>query len=66
VTITGTGLSAVTALKFGANPATSFTINSDTSITAVSPAGSVGSVYVVATTVGGNSVTSSANQFSYR
>ncbi|MGK8523576.1 IPT/TIG domain-containing protein [Nocardia asteroides] len=38
VVLTGTNLTGVTAVKFGAIPATSFTIDSATRITAVSPA----------------------------
>src|SRR4029077_6097929 len=64
VTITGTNLSGATAVKFGtANPA-SFTVNSDTSITAVSPSGT-GTVDVTVTTPGGNSSTTAVDQFSY-
>ncbi|MEU4341558.1 IPT/TIG domain-containing protein [Nocardia sp. NPDC023852] len=52
VTITGTGLTGATAVTFGATPATSFTVNSDTQITAVAPAG-IGAVLVTVTTAGG-------------
>jgi hypothetical protein len=38
VTITGTDLSGAAAVKFGSISASSFTVNSATSITAVSPA----------------------------
>jgi hypothetical protein len=38
VTITGTGFAGTTGVLFGATPATSFTVDSDTQITAVSPA----------------------------
>jgi hypothetical protein len=38
VTITGTGLSAVTAVLFGGTPAASLTVNSSTSLTVVAPA----------------------------
>ncbi|MEU6582437.1 IPT/TIG domain-containing protein [Nocardia sp. NPDC046763] len=54
VTITGLGLSGVTGVKFGATPATSFTIVSDTQITAVTPAGT-GTVAVTATSTAGAS-----------
>jgi hypothetical protein len=37
VTLTGTGFTYVTAVNFGGNPAASFSINSDTTITAISP-----------------------------
>ena len=40
VTVTGTALTGATAVKFGTTAATSFTVNSATSITATSPVGS--------------------------
>ncbi|MFF7943511.1 beta strand repeat-containing protein [Nocardia gamkensis] len=54
ITITGTNLTAATAVTFGASPATSFTVNSSTQITAVAPPGS-GTVQVTVTTPGGTS-----------
>ncbi|WP_280299848.1 beta strand repeat-containing protein, partial [Nocardia abscessus] len=54
VVLTGTGLTGATAVTFGATPATSFTVDSATQITAVAPAGT-GSVQVTVTTVGGTS-----------
>jgi methionine-rich copper-binding protein CopC len=65
VTITGTGFTGATAVDFGATPAPAFRVNSDTSITAGSPAGSVGTVDITVTTPGGTSATSAADQFSY-
>jgi hypothetical protein len=56
VTLTGTGLTGATAVTFGSNPATSYTVNSATQITAVTPAGT-GAVPVTVTTVGGTSNT---------
>ena len=70
VTITGThfqgfsGVGGVTAVKFGATDATSFTVSSDTSISAHSPAGT-GTVHVTVTNDGGTSATSTADQFTY-
>jgi hypothetical protein len=64
VTITGTALTGATAVAFGATAAASFSVDSDTSITATSPAGS-GTVHVTVMTPGGTSVTSSADQFTY-
>ncbi|MFF3754696.1 IPT/TIG domain-containing protein [Streptomyces sp. NPDC002018] len=52
VVLTGTGLSAATAVTFGGTPATSFTVNSATQITAIAPAGA-GAVPVTVTTPGG-------------
>ncbi|MBF5002610.1 IPT/TIG domain-containing protein, partial [Nocardia sp. BSTN01] len=42
-------------MNFGATPATSFTVNSATQITAVAPAGAAGTVTVTVTTTGGTS-----------
>jgi large repetitive protein len=47
VTVTGTGFSGATAIAFGATPATAFTVDSDTQITATVPAGAgTGPVHV--------------------
>ena len=64
VSITGTNLTGASAVKFGSNNASSYTVNSSISITATSPAGS-GTVDVTATTVGGTSATSGSDQFTY-
>ena len=53
VTITGTGFTSATAVDFGTMPATNFTVVSDNSITADSPAGT-GTVDVTVTTPGGH------------
>jgi len=65
VTITGTGLSGATAVNFGNTPATSFIVNSDTSITAISPSGPPGTVAVTVTTPGGTNSVSGATEFTY-
>ncbi|MGD7246808.1 putative Ig domain-containing protein [Ralstonia pseudosolanacearum] len=65
VAVTGTGFTGATAVKFGSTNAGSFTVNSATSITATSPAGSAGTVDLTVTTSGGTSATSSADQFTY-
>ncbi|WP_198165410.1 IPT/TIG domain-containing protein, partial [Nocardia fusca] len=52
VVVTGTGLSTASAVTFGGTPATSFTVDSDTQITAVAPAGT-GTVQLTVTTAGG-------------
>ncbi|UTO63652.1 IPT/TIG domain-containing protein [Streptomyces rapamycinicus NRRL 5491] len=54
VTLTGSGFTGVTAVRFGSTPASSFTVVSATQITAVAPPGS-GTVQVTATTPGGTS-----------
>jgi hypothetical protein len=64
VTITGTGLGSATAVNFGMN-AGSIVTDSPTSITAASPAGTVGTVDVTVTTAGGTSVTSSSDRYTY-
>nr|WP_269330170.1 IPT/TIG domain-containing protein [Kineosporia babensis] len=65
VTITGTGFTETSVVQFGSTPATSFTVNSDTSISAVAPARPAGAVDVTVTTPGGTSATSAADQFTY-
>jgi hypothetical protein len=64
VTITGTNLANAGSVKFGSNNAASYTVNSATSITAVSPPGA-GTVDVTVTTGGGTSATSEADRFTY-
>ena len=60
----GTGASNVSAVKFGASAATSYSVTSDTSITATSPAGSAGTVDVTVTTDGGSS-SGAADRYTY-
>jgi sugar lactone lactonase YvrE len=64
VTITGTRFTEVNAVKFGSTNATSFTVKSETSITAVAPAGT-GTVDVTVTTEAGTSAATTADQFTY-
>ncbi len=64
VTITGSNFTNTTSVSFGTTAAASFTITSDTQITAVSPAGN-GTVDVTVTTPGGISAVSTADQFTY-
>jgi hypothetical protein len=63
VTISGTGFSSATSVDFGLITAASFVVNSDNSITAVSPPEAAGTVDLTVTTAGGTSATSSADQF---
>jgi sugar lactone lactonase YvrE len=65
VTITGGNFLGASAVKFGASPAASFTVNSPTQITAVSPPGA-GAVDVTVTTQSGASTPSSADRFDYQ
>jgi hypothetical protein len=64
VTVSGTNLTGASEVAFGVNPATTFTVNSATSITAISPAGS-GTVDVTVVTAGGTSATNANDQFAY-
>jgi LPXTG-motif cell wall-anchored protein len=65
VTVTGTGFSGVTAVRFGAVAATAITVQSSTSLTATAPAGTGTLDVRVTTSAGGASATSAADQFSY-
>jgi alpha-tubulin suppressor-like RCC1 family protein len=64
VTITGIGLGDVTSVKFGSTDAASFTVNSDTSITAVSPPGT-GTVWVTVEDARGPSYAGGGTYFRY-
>jgi hypothetical protein len=64
VTITGTGLTGATAVKFGTENAAGFTVESDTVVKAESPtACTSGTVDVTVTTPSGTSPTSSVDHF---
>jgi alpha-tubulin suppressor-like RCC1 family protein len=65
VTVTGTSLTAASTVKFGSTNASSFTVKSDTSITATAPPSAVGTVDVTVTTLVGTSAISSADQFKF-
>jgi hypothetical protein len=65
VTITGKNLSEATDVSFGSLPAASFTVNSATSITAVSPAQSAETVDVTVTAPGGTSAASIVDRFKF-
>ncbi|MGI8310863.1 IPT/TIG domain-containing protein [Saccharopolyspora hattusasensis] len=54
VVIQGSGLAGASSVMFGSTPATSFTVNSDNTLTAVAPAGT-GNVQVTVTAPGGTS-----------
>jgi hypothetical protein len=67
VTITGTNLNAASAVKFGTVPASSFTVESETKITATAPPSSkVGTVDVTVTTLAGTSPATRSDQFTYQ
>ena len=65
VTLTGTNFTAATQVSFGATPATAYTVNSATSITATAPAHAAGQVDITVTTGLGTSATSAADQFTF-
>lgn len=67
VVVTGTNLASASAVKFGATPATSFTVESDTQITAIAPPSTAtGTVDVTATTIAGTSPLTRGDQFTYQ
>ena len=60
VTITGTNLTGATAVTFGGTAATTYTVNSSTTITATTPAHAAGAVDVAVTTPGGTATSTGA------
>jgi PGF-pre-PGF domain-containing protein len=65
VTITGTGFTGATSVRFGSTAATSYTVNNPTTISATSPVGTAGIFDITVTTAWGTSATSSSDQFTY-
>jgi hypothetical protein len=65
VNITGSGFTGATSVMFGSVPAMGFTVNSDTSITAVSPAEAAMTVDVTVTGPGGTSEVSRHDHFKF-
>lgn len=65
VTISGNTLSGATSVKFGATEASSFTVQSASSITALAPPGT-GVVDVTVTTPAGSSPTGAFDRFTYQ
>jgi O-glycosyl hydrolase len=65
VTILGSNFSGATSVSFGGVPAKSFTINSDSRITVVTPAHAVGIVDVTVSFPSGTSGISAADKFQY-
>ncbi len=65
ITISGSGFLSATAVFFGAVPATSFTVKSGTSIVAIAPAESAGTVDIRVVTPLGTSVLTTADRYTY-
>ena len=65
VTISGTDFTSASAVSFGATPAAAFTVNSDTQITAFTPAAAAGTVDVRVTTPAGQSLVGAADRFTF-
>jgi hypothetical protein len=65
VVITGCGFTGVTSVHFGATAATPVTFNSDSQVTATSPAHASGVVDVTVTTPSGTSAPTAADHFTY-
>jgi hypothetical protein len=65
LTLTGSGFTGASAVLFGSVAATSFTVQSDTSITTVAPASRVGAVDITVVTPRGTSAANAATRFTY-
>jgi sugar lactone lactonase YvrE len=65
VTITGTNFVSGATVHFGSKAGTSVNVPSSTTLTAVAPTGSDGTVDVTVSTPGGSSATSSADKYAY-
>jgi hypothetical protein len=65
VTISGTDFTGASAVSFGAAPAAAFTVNSETQITAFTPAAAAGTVDVRVTTPAGQSLVGPADRFTF-
>ena len=65
VTITGTGFSTVSSIKFGTTPATGVTVRSETQLVAIAPAHAAGTVGISVTTPGGTSATTPADLYKF-
>ena len=65
VTVTGTGLTAATAVNFGGTAATGFTNVNSTTVTATSPAHAAGAHNVFVVTAGGTSASNAGDLFTF-
>ena len=66
VTISGTGFAAPATVEFGNAGAREVIVDSPTTITAVSPAGSAGTVDITVTTSAGTSAVNKKDHFKYK
>lgn len=65
VTLTGSGFTGARSVTFGSTAASTFTVNSDTSITVTSPPEAAATVDVVVSTTDGSSATGAADRFTF-
>ncbi|HEX4186898.1 MAG TPA: IPT/TIG domain-containing protein [Solirubrobacteraceae bacterium] len=65
VNVAGVNLSGATSVQFGSTPATSFTVHSDTSLSAVSPPHPAGTVDVMVTTPVDTNLAALGDRFTY-
>jgi hypothetical protein len=65
VTISGADFTGASAVSFGATPAAAFTVNSETQVTAFTPAAAAGTVDVRVTTPAGQSLVGAADRFTF-
>jgi beta-lactam-binding protein with PASTA domain len=65
VTIAGQDFTGASGVSFGGKPARSVTVNSDNSITAVSPSAPRGTVDITVSTVAGQSLATAADRFTF-
>jgi hypothetical protein len=65
VTITGSGFTGATSVMFGDTAASSFTVNSATSITAVAPSRPAGTVFIIITAPAGTSSPTVSSRYTY-
>ncbi|WP_051482063.1 IPT/TIG domain-containing protein [Paraburkholderia nodosa] len=65
VVVSGAGFTGTVAVSFGATPAASFNVDTDTQITATSPASAVGTVDISVTGPTGTSSASTPDQFTF-
>jgi IPT/TIG domain len=65
VVLTGSDFDEASAVSFGTAPAASFSVDSPSQITAVSPPAAAGTVDVAVSTAGGTSTPSGADRFTY-